>query len=187
MHSCRKKVTGLNHRKNKTICPDLPFSLSMTDKEINKPQEEIKQSKGYIIRRLQNTIKPIFNKYLLLENTRIRFVEKISPIDLYIFENPNRRKYIIRCDQFKDLFKGPMINLSFNQKDLEVGTIFTVKNNQIGCNLLEYKKKLISKETYRFEDMNGFTISINPDDIYCTIIPDSMEDTILLSGNYFDV
>jgi hypothetical protein len=132
-------------------------------------------------------IMSIFGKYLLPENTRLRLIEKVDSCDIYIFQTPNKRYYIIPAHQFKDLFKGPTISRIFHEENLEVDHIYTLTNTQFGSQLVEYRKKLTEKEIYVFEDSNGITYSIISDDIVANILPESMEYKIVVSGNFFDV
>jgi hypothetical protein len=145
---------------------------------------EIKLSKKQI-RKINSNIQIIFNKYILPEDRRIRYVEKLNSKDSYIFSSPNRSIYIIQADNFKEQFKGPMIK-SVIPEDLEIGLIYMIKNSNIGSTLLEYKKKLIDKEILIFEDMNGIKFSLNSEDIINKILPESIEYNIIMSGNYFD-
>lgn len=131
-------------------------------------------------------IKSVFNKYLLAGERRIRYLKMLAEDDLYIFENPSKSIYVIPHDSFTEAFTGPMIPSSFSTDKLELGGIYNIKNTQGVSSLFIYKKKVLHKDSYLFEDSVGVKFLINSDDINTRIERASKEYSIIMSGDYFE-
>jgi len=139
------------------------------------------------IKHVNHMIKTVFNKYLLASGKKIRYVKMLTPDEIFMFENPNKSIYIITLDAFNELFKGPMIHLTFTPDNLETDIIYNIKNSQVGSSLFIYKKKVVKKDCFIFEDNMGMRIIINVDDINTRIDKSTQDYYIIISGEYFDV
>jgi hypothetical protein len=111
----------------------------------------------------------------------------LTPDEIFMFENPNKSLYIITLDAFNELFKGPMIHLTFTPDNLETDIIYNIKNSQVGSSLFIFKKKVVKKDCFIFEDNMGMRIIINVDDINARIDKSTQDYSIIISGEYFDV
>ena len=128
----------------------------------------------------------VFNKYLLADGKKIKFVKVVPEGDMFIFETPSKSIYVINMESFTETFTGPMIPSSFSTDKLELGGIYHIKNIEVASSLFVYKKKVVNKESYLFEDSMGVRFVINSDDINARIEKDSKEYSIIMSGDYFD-
>ena len=138
------------------------------------------------IKSVTSVIKVVFNKYLLADGKQIRFVKVLPENEIYVFETPSRSIYVINQDSFTETFTGPMIPFSITPDKLELGGIYHIKNPQVISSLFVYKKKLVNKACYAFEDSMGVKFLIDSDDINNRIDKESKEYSIIMSGDYFE-
>lgn len=139
------------------------------------------------IKTVSPLIKVVFNKYLLADGKKIRLVKMLPANDLYVFETPSRSIYVINQDSFIETFTGPMIPPTFSTDKLDLGGIYHIKNAQVISSLFVFKKKLLNKDCYVFEDSNGIRFLIDSDDITNRIEKESKEYSMIMSGDYFEL